>query len=339
MAGSPREYLMIVEETGFTVPHVSPTIWTTATTYGLANAQAYYVRLDGGNAFTMRSRPSGTVTVPYGGGFDCPAYMVADKQELKGQLTLKLCVGQAPFFLSWPLLRINGGQTAPWTTTENAGDLASCSIYHAIVRPDNSVKRRVYLGCKVDSFGLAVSEGSNVITCTLGISGSTPQGNQFDASTDPTSGTFPAMADNNVPVDPYVFIHAGGSNYITYGGAVRTQFTDLTVSTTNELARRYYATRFIQLLRLVGRKNTVAAKLLYPLAAQDDRSLYEGLASETASIEFNNGTHGFTLGYNAQNVFSPFEDDLPLNDLYFQSSTENNLWDPSAGADFSLTIT
>jgi hypothetical protein len=339
MAGSPREFLMIVEESAFKTPVSTPTTWTTGTTYGLGNAQAYYVRLDGGNAFTMRPRPAGTVTVPYGGGFDVPAYMVSDKQECKGQLTLKLCVGQAPFFLSWPLLRINAGQTAPWVTTEPAGDLASCSIYHAVTRPDGSIKRRVYLGCKCDTANLSVSEGSTVVTLQLGISASTPQGNTFDSSSDPSSGTFPSPADNNFPVDPYVFLHAGGSNYITYGGAVRTQFTDLTVNVQTALARRWYANRYLQLLRLVGRKTTVASKLLYPLTAQDDRTNYEALTSESASVELNNGTHGFTLGFNAQNVFSPFEDDLPLNDLYFQTSTENNLWDASAGSDFTLTIT
>jgi hypothetical protein len=64
MAGAPREYLMIVEESAFKVPVTTPTVWNTSTTYGLANAQAYYIRLDGGNAFTMRPRPTGTVTVP-----------------------------------------------------------------------------------------------------------------------------------------------------------------------------------------------------------------------------------------------------------------------------------
>jgi hypothetical protein len=338
MSAQIREWLMIVEESAYKTPVVSPTVWTTSTTYGLANASAYYIRLDGGNAFTMRPRPAGTVTVPYGGGFDVPAYMVADKQEVKGQLTVKLCVSQAPFLLSWALLRINSGQTAPWTTTEPAGDLASCSIYHAIARPDGSVKRRVYLGVKPDGASFAINEGSTVGTLTLQLSASTPQGNQFDSSTDPTAGIFPSPADNNFPIDPYVFIHAGGSSFITYGGAVRTQFTDLTINVQNALARRWYANRYIQLLRLVGRKTTVASKLLYPLAAQDDRTLYEGLTSETCSIELNNGTHGFTLGFNAQNVFSPFEDDLALNDLYFQSSTENNMWDPSAGSDFTLTI-
>jgi hypothetical protein len=339
MAGSPREYLMIVEESAFKTPVASPTTWTTSTTYGLANAQAYYVRLDGGNAFTMRPRPAGTVTVPYGGGFDVPAYMVSDKQECKGQLTVKLCVSQAPFLLNWAFARINGGQTAPWTTTEPAGDLASCSVYHAITRPDGSVKRRVYLGTKCDGGNVAVSENSTVVTLTLQLSASTPQGNTFDSSSDPTSGTFAAPADNNFPVDPYVFLHAGGSNWVTYGGAVRTQFTELTINSQATLARRWYANRYLQLLRLVGRKTTVATKLLYPLTGQDDRTNYETLASESCSIELNNGTHGFTFGFNAQNVLTPFEDDLPLNDLYFQSSTENNLWDPSAGSDFTLTIT
>ncbi len=338
MSAQIREWVMIVEESAFKTPVVSPTVWTTSTTYGLANASAYYIRLDGGNAFSMRPRPAGAVTVPYGGGFDVPAYMTSDKQECKGQLSLKLCVSQAPFLLNWAFARINSGQTTPWTTTEPAGDLASCSVYHAIARPDGSVKRRVYLGTKVDSGTVTVTENSTVCSLQLNLSASTPQGNQFDSSTDPTAGTFPSPADNNFPSDPYVFLYAGGTSFITYGGAVRTQFTDLTFTSTNTLARRWYANRYLQLLRLTGRKTTTALKLLYPLAAQDDRTLYEGLTSETCSIELNNGTHGFTFGLNAQNVFTPFEDDLALNDLYFQSSTENNMWDPTAGSDFTLTI-
>lgn len=338
MGAQIREWIMIVEESAWKTPVVSPTVWTTSTTYGLGNASAYYIRLDGGNAFSMRPRPAGTVTVPYGGGFDVGAYMTSDKQECKGQLTLKLCVSQAPFLLNWWLSRINSGQTTPWTTTQPAGDLASCSVYHAITRGDGTVKRRVYLGTKVDSGTLTVSENSTVATLQLNLSASTPQGNQFDASSDPTAGTFPTPADNNFPIDPFVFLHSGGTSYITYGGAVRTQFTDLTFNCANTLARRWYANRYLQLLQLVGRKTTLAAKLLYPPAAQDDRTNYEGLTSESVSFEMNNGTHGFTIGMNAQNVFTPFEDDLALNDLYFQSSTENNLWDPSAGSDFTLTI-
>jgi hypothetical protein len=337
MAGTQREFLYIVQESAYKTPAASPTVWTTATTYGLANFSAAYVRLDGGNAFTMRPRPTGTVTVPYGGGLDIPAYMTSDKQEVKGKLDLILTVGQAPFWLSWALQKTNGS-TVPWTTSIAANDLASCSVYHAITRSDNSIKRRVYLGTKVDSATLTVSSESTIAKLSLELSCSTPQGNQFDSSVDPTAGTFPAPADNNFPVDPYVFINAGGTSYVTIGGAVRTQFTELKFHCQNNLARRWFANRYLQILTLLGRKTTLATKLLYPASGQDDRTLYEGLNSESVSIDLNNGTHGFTLGLNAQNVFTPFEDDLPLNDLFMQSSTEINMWDASAGSDFTLTI-
>lgn len=177
------------------------------------------------------------------------------------------------------------------------------------------------------------------MTLTLNLIASTPQGNQFDSSSDPTAGTFPAPADNNFASDPFVFLHAGGSSYVTYGGAVRTQFTELNVNSTHKMAMKYYANRYLALLQFLGRTTTIASKILYPASGQDDRTLYEGLTSESCSIELNNGTHGFTMGCNAQNVFTPLEDDLPLEDVYMQASTECNLWDPSAGSDFTLTFT
>lgn len=338
MAGAPREYVMVVQESAYLTPATTPVVWTTATTYGLANAAAYYVRLGGPNRFTMRPRPMGAVTTPYGGGWDVPAYMFADKEECKGQLTLELTVGQAPMWLSWALARVAGG-TAPWTTSIANGDLASCSVYHALTRSDGTVKRQVYLGAKVDSFALTISEGSTACQLVLGLTASLAQGNQFDASSDPTSGTFPSPADADLPVDPYVFTHAGGTSFVTYAGSVRTQFTELNVNVANTLARRFFASRHIQVLTLCGRKTTVASKLWYPPAAADDRTAYAGLVSKTLSVELNNGVHGFTIGCNAQNVLSPLEDDLPLNDLFMQSSTMNNLWDATAGSDFTLTIT
>ncbi len=337
MAGAPREFLMIVEESAFMTPVATPVVWTTGSTYGLANASAYYIRLDGGNAFAMRPRPQGSVTVPYGGGFDVPAYTVSDKQECRGQLTCKLSVSQAPFLLSWLGTRITAG-TAPWVTSIPNGDLASCSIYHATTRPDGTIQRRVYLGAKCDSGTLTVTEQGTVATLQLNLSASTVQGNQFDSSVDPTAVVFPSPADNNFAVDPFVFLHLGGASYVTYASAVRTQMTDFTLTITNELARRWYANRYIQSLVFVGRKTTAAMKLLYPLAAQNDRALYEGLTTGTCSVKMNNGAHGFTMDMKANNYLTPFEDDLALNDLYFQNSTSNNQWDPVAGTDFAFTF-
>lgn len=338
MAGAPREFLYIVEESAYKTPVATPVVWTTATTFGLANATGYCMRLDADNSFDMRPVPAGTVTVMYGGGKATPAYMVSDKQELKGKLSVKLCVGQSPFLLSWAAQFINSGQTAPWVTTEPVGDLASCTIYHAITRPDGTIKRRAYLGVKVASWTLVITESATVAQLTLNLVGSTPQGNQFDSSTDPTAGTFPVPADIDLPIDPYVFLHAGGTSFFTYAGAVRTQMTDLTITSTNVLASRFYAQRYIPALHCFGRTTTLATRLLYPLAAQDDRTLFEGLNVEASSLELNNGTHGMTIGFNAQNVLSPFNDELATNDLYLQSSTSNNLWDPSAGSDLSLAF-
>lgn len=336
MSSPAREFLWVVEESAYKTPAVTPTTWTTGTSFGLANAQGYYCRLDQGNAFTVRPRPV-QVSIPYGGGFATEAVRVSDKQEVKGKLSLILTVGQMPFWLSWAGVNISGG-TSPWTTSEPNGDLASCAVYHAIQRSDGSYKRRVYLGTKVEGWDLMVSEESTDVRLNLDLVASTPQGNQFDSSTDPTSGTFAAPADNNFPIDPFVFVHAGGSNFITYGGAARTQFTELHISVRNRLARRFFANRYIQMLRFMGRKTSVSSKLWYPGSGQDDRTHYEGLSPETVSIELNNGTHGFTMGLNSQNIFDPFEDDLPLDDLYFQASTEANLWDATAGSDFTLTI-
>lgn len=333
MSATSREFLMIVEESAYKTPHATPTVWTQSTTYGLANANAYYIRLPGDNQFTMRPRPIISRT-PYGGGVAINAFSISDKIECKGQLTTHLSISQAPFLLSWAGIPITSG-TAPWTTTEPNGDLASCSIYHGIIEFDGTVKRRVYLGCKVDSWSIACSEASTIATLTLQISGSTPQGNQFDSSTDPSSGTFPAPSDTNLPVDPFEWIHTGG--IVTIGGTSRAAITELTITSQNKLARSFYNGRFLSYLRFMGRDTTVQSRLQYT-SAVDDRTHYEGLTTESLSIGFNNGTHGFVMNLESTNIYDPLEDDLKLADTYYQTMTSHNQWDTSSGTDFALSF-
>lgn len=328
---------MAVEESAWQTPVGSPTVWTTGSTYGLSHASAYYPRLDGDNAFTMRMRPSGTVTTMYGGGVPTPAAKTADKQAMVGQLSMQLSIFQAPFWLSWAGVLISGG-TAPWTTTRPNGDLASCALYHGITRGDGTIDRKVYLGTVVTGFDFTMSEGSTVGTLTLQLMAAVRQGNSFDSSTDPSAGTFAVPADNNLPKDWYTYVNAGGSNYVTIGGAVRTQFTTLTISVRNVIAQAYYANRFPQVFQYLGRTTTVQTRLLYPPSTQTDRLYYETLASESLSIQLNNGTHGFTMDFKSTNVMEPLEDDLKMGDLYYQSSTSNNLWDTTAGTDFTLAF-
>ncbi len=336
-----REFLLLVQESAYKTP-ATPIIWPAT------SANAFYIRMDGSNAFSMRPQPV-IVAVPYGGGLAIDAFRVSDKLECKGRLTTKLYAGPvSAFLLGWAAQQINSGQTVPWTTTEIAGDLASVAIYHAIARSDGTIKRRVYLGCKVDGWDLDISEDSTIATLSLDISGSTPQGNQFDSSTDPTAGTFPAPTDAQMPTGgatgPYVFVHASGGLLI---GSARTQFQSLKISSRNVLARRFWANRFIQLLRWVGRSTTLEATNFYaPLP--DDRTSFEGITGFTTaggytgtdvSLTLSNGTHSVTFNLENNSVITTLADQLPLNDLYTQAMTVQNQWDPASGTDLTVAFT
>lgn len=336
-----REFLLLVQESAYKTP-ATAVVWPTG------SATAFYIRMDGSNAFTMRPRPV-MVTVPYGGGLAVDAFRVADKLECKGKLTTKLYAGPlSEFLLGWAAKQINTGQTSPWTTTEIAGDLASVAIYHGIARSDGTIKRRVYLGCKVDSWDLDVSENSTIATLSLDITGSTPQGNQFDASNDPNSSVFPAPTDAQMPTTgttgPYVFTHASGGLLI---GTARTQFSSVKIASRNVLAKRFWANRFLGLQRWVGRSTTLDAVNFYA-PTPDDRTSYEGIAGLTvaggytgtdASFTLNNGTHTIVFDLKNNSVFTNVEDQTPLNDLYMQATTLTNQWDPASGVDFTVAFT
>ena len=320
-----REFLYLVQESAYKTPVATPVVGTSA----------FYIRLDGANAFTMRPRPV-VVAVPYGGGMATDAFRVADKMECKGRLVCKLYAGAlSQFLLQWAAQPINAAQTSPWTTTEPAGDLVSVSCYHAVTRSDGSVKRRVYLGTKVDGWSIEVSEDGTIATLSMDLSASTPQGNQFDSSTDPTATTFPAPTDPQLPTNPYVFMHASGNLTV---GTSRTQFQSVKISCKNQVARRFWAYRFVNLMRFVGRSTTLEAVNSYA-PTPDDRTSYEGLTTETSSFALNNGTHSITINMNTASVITRFEDQLPLNDLFTQTMTITNQWDCTAGSDLTMSFT
>jgi Phage tail tube protein len=337
MSGPSREFLMAVEESSYGTAVASPTIWTTSTTYGLANAQAYYARLPGDDQFTMRMEPTGQVYVPYGGGVATDAFVACDKQVCQGQLTIHLSIGQAPFWLSLCGVKLTSAGTVPWTYgSGTVNDLASVSIYHGIIEFDGTVKRALYPGCKVEAWQLSCSESSTIATLTMHLRGQKVTGNSFDSSSDPSAGTFPVPSDNNLPVDPYEWIHTSGE--VTIGGTARTAITELNISCNNTLAYSYYNSRYIQYLLMTGRKMAIASKLQY-VSAVNDRQNYYTLATEALSVGFSNGTHSLTVGCNSTNVYDPLKDNLPLASTYWQSMTSKNMWDVVAGSDFTLAFT
>ncbi len=351
-----REFLAIVQESAYTTPVHTPSAGTPYTYNANATTpNVFYVRLDGGNAFSMRPRPV-MVAVPYGGGVAIDAFRVSDKTECKGKLTVKLYSGTAiasgtpglgGFLLEWAAQQINAAQTAPWVTTEPPGDLASCSIYHAVQYGNPTsyatpYRMRAYLGCKVDGWDLDLSEDGTIGTLSLDISGSLPQ------ATDPTISTFPAPTDYQIPVNPFVFTQASGG--LTIGGA-RTQFQSIRISCKNQLARRFWANKYAALMRFCGRSTTLVAQNFYAQvpysgAANDDRTSYEALTAQTVSFEVQNTYHAITVNMNTADVITTIEDNLPLNDLYTETMTVTNQWDPAAtvadvnyAKDFSLTCT
>jgi hypothetical protein len=203
------------------------------------------------------------------------------------------------------------------------------------MRSDGSIKRRAYLGTKVDGWEIEVSQDGTIATLSMELSASTPQGNQFDSSTDPTATAFPAPTDSQLPINPYVFLHASGGLTI---GSSRTQFQSIKVRCKNQVTRRFWANRFVNLMRFVGRSCTLEAVNFYA-ATPDDRTSYEGLLNETTSFALNNGGHSITINMNTASVITTFEDQLPLNDLYTQTMTVSNQWDSTAGSDLALSFT
>jgi hypothetical protein len=121
-------------------------------------------------------------------------------------------------------------------------------------------------------------------------------------------------------------------------GSARTQFQSIKISCKNQIARRFWANRFVNLMRFVGRSTTLQAVNFYA-ASPDDRTSYEGLTTEATSFALSNGTHSITINMNAASVMTSFEDQLPLNDLYTQAMTITNQWDNTAGSDLAFTFT
>jgi hypothetical protein len=319
-----REFLLWVQESAYKTPVGSPVLGT----------NSLYIRLPDSNSFTGRPKPM-VVKVKRGGGQATQAYTVSDKTECKFSLKTPFYASQAALLLPWAGQQINTGQTTPWVTTEPAGDLISASLYHGIQRSDGSIKRRVYLGAKVNSWGFDFSGEGQQGILNFEIQASTPQGNQFDSSTDPSAGTFAVPTDAQLPTDPYLFIHAAGN--LTFGSS-RTQFEDFAFKSTNIMDARWFENRYANIIRFFGRDTTLSSSLYYK-PTPDDRTAMEGLTTETVSLELNNSVHTCTVTMNAANIYSDTDDDLGIDKAYMQKVTVQNQYDSAAPGDFTLAFT
>lgn len=319
-----REFLYIVKESALGTTISTPVLGT----------DALYIRLDGDNAFSMKAAPR-YATINYGGGRSTPAQMVADTITVSGGLSTRLYHSQATILLGWASTVINSGQTSPWTTTERAGDLISCSIYHAMMRSDGTYKRIRYAGCKVANWSIEGSTDSTIVSLKLGLVGQKPVGNSFDASSDPNSTEFPAPAETNYPTDVYRYIDFSSGLSIN---SSRTQFSAISLNCQNSIDVEFYESRFAQALIFTGRQTTIGATLRYKASPDDLTTFWNSGTANSVSVALNNGTHSLTWDFKSTNAIQDLTINRPLSREFEHAVQIQNMWDATAGTDFALTI-
>jgi hypothetical protein len=325
MSANAREYLLVVRESALNTPIGSPTLGT----------DMLYIRLADGNAFKMRAKPV-IQPVMYGGGFAVQAEAISDHYGVEGTLDTLLYPTQAQLLLDWASTRINSGQTSPWVTTEPPGDLASCTIYHAIKQSTGAYNLKQFSGVKVSSWKVDVSRDATIAKLSLGLIGSKQVG--FGTETgDPTSTPFPAPAETNYPTSPYTFAMTGGQ--LSIGGSTRSGYASLGLEVANTVDGEWFETAYRQVIQFLGRSSKMMAKLYYK-PSPNDGIAYELLTAQAASVTFQNNVsnQNLTITYNGQNTITELPYDLPLDKVYMIDMTLQNRFDPSAPGDISFSL-
>jgi len=332
MSTNAKEFLWVVQEGALNTPVASPVTWPTP------SPNAFYIRLVDGNSFSMMATPI-IEEIPYGGGFAVTADAVSDHYQCKGQLKTKLYSSQAAMLLGLLMTRVDGSGN-PWASTEPVGDLASCSIYHAIRRSDGTYKRTQFSGVKAAGGTIEVSRQSTTAMLTLDLLACKSAGNAMDGSSDPSSGAFPAPVEDNYPLSPYTFHQtAGGFFCRSSGSAVRMQYDSLAIKIQSALDGRWFEQSYLTVNQFCGRASTLEADL-YLQATPDDQSAFEALTAQTVGLTFTTGVTGtnLTLMFNGQNTITQLPYDLPLNQAFMRKLSLKNRFDPTAGGDISFSL-
>jgi hypothetical protein len=313
-----REFLLLIKESALNVPMTTP----------VAGVDSMYIRLSEGE-FNMEVEPV-IQTIGYGGGFAVTAESVTDHYGVKGSLKTKLYPTQALMLLDWLTTRIDAAQTSPWTTTENAGDLASVTVYHAILQANGVFRREKHTGVKCASGSIDISRDSTTGVLSLDLQGCRTFPNAYDASVAPDATEFPPPAEADYPYGAYTFTQTAGLLTID---SVRTQYKSINFKVNNKLNGEWFETSYLTKNEFTGRDVTMDVDLLLK-APPDDRASHETVAPLAASFGFDNGVAGqaITINMYARNVVSGLKRSLPMDKSYMQKLTLKSHWDPAANA-------
>jgi hypothetical protein len=328
MAFEPYEALWLVKETNFGTTKTSPT----------AGTDSIYIRLAGANRSTLRSTKR-QLPIAFGGGYAVRGYTVADRWEAAGNLEVELTYTQAALLMGWSITRINAGRTTPWTTSSSTiGNLASMTVYHAIMRSDGTVKRVKYLGAVVRSWKLMASAQTGLTMLTLGLVAQKHAGNADDSSSDPDATEFPLPADTAFPTDPVLFTHFSGSGGLTIGSSELTCFEGFSLSGDNVIDARYCAgSKFLSFADFRGRKVTGQANVLFT-ATPNWRSDFDTQTLKTVEAVWTDGTTTLTIDMYDANIITGVDDDLTPGQVYNQNLSFESQRDTSDGGEIAVTV-
>lgn len=328
-----REVLMFVQEGSYGTPML---------TTGAPTAGAFgYIRLDQGNAFTLRPVPT-RQTIPFGGGFNMPALRVGVGATLTGNLRTLLYRSQAAKLMGWALTRIPTGRATPWATTDvdcvmPVGDLASMSLYHGVYDSCGTLKRTAYRGVKVSSLRLSCSEQSPVVVAEFGLVAQKPDPDDAFGGVDatgPDATEFPLPTGaSDYPTDPYVLQHS-----TLKLDATVTDYAGFTLNAANRLQPHRFEGKFLRRCQLHGRDVTLAVPLLYK-TTPDYLADFEAQNPMDVELTLNDGTGAAKFDLHTNAVYSEAPLDLPLDDGYMLNATLMSMWDSVAQSDFDFSYT
>lgn len=304
--------------------------------FGVFNnsGNSIYIRLSGDNGFQPMTDPE-FWTVMDGSGLSVPALFGSETSSNTSTLTTELTYTQAAILLGWALQRINTAQTTPWVTTELPNDLASCTLDFAWSQFDTTVmKTKRYLGCKVGSLTLSGAKDSPKMMATMALVASTPQGNSFDSSSDPT---LIAPALSVYPTDVVVFQNLAHNVQIATVG--RSNFENFSLSVQNVLVPYWDESRYPNAIRLGGRAVSFSSRFRLK-STVSDRNTYEQHTQQSAVYQFINAaaTHNVTFNFNGNGYISSYKEDLPLNREVYYDYTYSSYLDATAGSDLSISV-
>ena len=268
--------------------------------------------------------------------------LFSDAVDIKGTLKMKLSATQAPFWIGWALQNIDAARALPFATTDPdgvmpVGDLATLSLYYAVQAFDGTMTRRRLGGCRCSSFSLeCTAEKPRQWVATYEIEAAKIYGNaNFGGTdTDPDATEFPAPTFADLPNDIYLFSHAS----LVLGGVARPLCNSHALKSANKLDPQRYGSKWIQTAQYLGRDTQLESKLLYK-TNPGDRTKFESLASQAASLVLNNGTKSVTFNLNGKNYVSGLKDDTSREKSYSQTLTIRNALDNTAGAGLSVSFT